>query len=94
VFPLEYPLDRISLDELVAAEGPIPRVVDYGIIAPKLADLYRFAATSLGQPRIERFLDQGMPSYAWAGWRRSHWSIAEPVALLRLITFATRTRFT
>jgi hypothetical protein len=55
------------VEQLVAREARIARVLDDRIIAPRLDRLYEFSATSLGQPHVVDFLAGGMPSYALNG---------------------------
>jgi hypothetical protein len=66
-YPEEYPLRGMTVDELVAREARIARALDDRIIAPRLARLYDFSASSLGQPRVAAFLHDGMPCYAMNG---------------------------
>jgi hypothetical protein len=92
-FPEGYPLTAITVESLIATEGRLPRALDYGIIAPRLAELYGFAATSLEQPRIAELIDDGAPCYAWPPAHRSVWLEAGTTRLLtRLTANATRTR--
>jgi hypothetical protein len=61
-YPSGYPLDGSS-SEQVLAERWFARVLDYAVIGPRLGQLYAFAAVSLGEPRIGRFLRDGVPCY-------------------------------
>jgi hypothetical protein len=88
VFPQRYPVDGSRLEELIAAERPLGRALDWGIIASRLPELYDFAATSLEQPRVAELIDDGKPCYAWPASERSAWS-NEPSPWLRLLSFAT-----
>lgn len=64
VFPDRYPLDTWRPEDLVAAERPLARALDYGLIAPRLTELYNFAAAALGEPRLTAMVNNGTPSYA------------------------------
>jgi hypothetical protein len=66
-YPEEYPLTGVSVEQLVAREARIARVLDDRIIAPRLGRLYEFSASSLGQPQLAEFLAGGVPSYALNG---------------------------
>ena len=89
VFPQRYPVDGPRLEQLIAAERPLARALDWGIIASRLPELYDFAAISLEQPRVAELLDDGKPCYAWPSSERAAWS-DDPSPWLRLLSFATR----
>lgn len=61
-YPSGYPLDGSS-SERALPDRWFGRVLDYGVIGPRLVHLYTFAANSLGEPRISRFLRDGSPCY-------------------------------
>src|SRR5436190_5931842 len=63
-FPEEYPLTGISVAELVAREGRVPRAIDYGVILPRIAAVYGHAAEALDQPDLVTLLAGGTPCYA------------------------------
>ncbi|WP_156994318.1 hypothetical protein [Pseudonocardia acaciae] len=86
-FPVEYPLDT-PLDELIAVEGSLARSLDYGVIAPRLEELYAFAASSLRLP-VDRLTGGGVPSYAWAPEDRPIWYAGNSKRYLRLVARAT-----
>jgi hypothetical protein len=73
VFPNRYPLTGASLEDLVAAEHRLFRPVDYGVIGARIDALYAFAARSLGEPRAEGLLQEGIPAYAWPTDVREPW---------------------
>jgi hypothetical protein len=87
-FPAGYPLLR-PLDEIIAVEAALPRALDYGIIAPRLIELYEFAARSLRLPRLVRLLGDGVPSYAWPPEDRPVWYTGNSRRYLRAIAVAT-----
>ncbi|MBO0847976.1 MAG: hypothetical protein J2P20_00820 [Pseudonocardia sp.] len=87
-FPAGYPLRR-PLDEIIAVEASLPRALDYGIIAPRLTELYAFAARSLRLPRLDRLLGGGVPSYAWPPEDRPIWYTGNSRRYLRVIAAAT-----
>ncbi|MEU5883054.1 hypothetical protein [Spirillospora sp. NPDC047279] len=72
-FPERYPLTGLAAEDLVGTEGPLPRLLDYGVIAPRLADVYTFAAATLGEPRTLEMLSDGLPCYALPAARPELW---------------------
>ncbi|WP_131740217.1 hypothetical protein [Actinomadura roseirufa] len=91
-FPERYPLTGLVVEDLIAAEGHLPRALDYGIIVPRLGPLYAFAAESLGLPGVAGLLGDGVPCYAWPA-RRSPWHDGSALRLTtRLTAYAVRTR--
>jgi hypothetical protein len=51
VIPDEYPLDR-DVEWYVADEQRLGRLLDYGVIAPRIQPLYEWSARTLGEPRL------------------------------------------
>jgi hypothetical protein len=90
VFPQHYPLNGRELEDLIAAERPLARALDYGIIGSRLAELYHFAADSLGLPGVADLVADGTPCYAWPATQRSVWLDGTTTRLSRLAAFATR----
>jgi hypothetical protein len=88
-FPEDYPLEGWSLEELIAAEGPLARAMDYGIIASRLTELYDFAAACLGEPRITKLVSGGTPCYSWPAEERAPWIGGTTRPLARAIALAT-----
>jgi len=91
VFPEQYPLSEISAQELVAAEGTLPHLLDYGVIAPKLPELYAFAAASLAEPRIAGLISGTSPCYAWPASLGGIWRNEQRMSI-KLTAYVTRTR--
>jgi hypothetical protein len=91
VFPHRYPVHDIGLEDLLAHEQPLARVMDYGIIGPRLAAVYQFAAASLGEPRLARLLRDGMPAYSWPSEHRAPWLANREQVACRLAARATGT---
>jgi hypothetical protein len=92
VFPQHYPLHGRVLEELIAAERPLARALDYGIIRSRISELYHFAADSLDLPGIAELVDDGTPCYAWPASRRSVWLDDTTSRLSRLAAFATKSQ--
>lgn len=88
ILPEWYPLDDLTIDEVLRAENWFGRHVDYGVIVPRLERLYAFAAAELRDPRISGLVRDGAPTYAWPAGRDHVW---EPVGTtVRLVGLLTR----
>ena len=94
VFPDRYPLTGITLDDITAAHHRAFRPVDYGVIGARVEALYAFAARSLGEPRVEDLLRDGIPAYAWPSEVRDPWFGGGRGVLPRLFAWATRAQQT
>ncbi|MFD0004955.1 hypothetical protein ACFVJ4_21355 [Streptomyces sp. NPDC127178] len=90
-FPREYPVAG-SLEEVVLAEHALARMLDYGLIAPRLPALYEFAAEAIEEPRLTSLLDDGVPAYVWPHADRSVWFIGNTGPHLRAIARMTGVR--
>lgn len=90
-FPPEYPVSA-PVEETVLDEHPLARMLDYGVIAPRLPELYEFSAVALEQPRLGALLDDGVPSYAWPHADRPIWYVGNTGPHLRAIARATGVR--
>ena len=65
VLPNAYPLMQASIETVLADENYLGRIIDYGIIAPRVPQLYRAAADDLNEPRITELCTDEYPVYAW-----------------------------
>lgn len=83
VLPDRYPLDGV-LDDYVLAEHTIGRLLDHGVVTPRLAHLYEWSARTLGIPELTTLLDHGTPAYAWDPADREPWR-RTPTGLIRLV---------
>lgn len=90
-FPSHYPL-RLPLGQAIAAEQPLARALDYGVIAPRLPELYAFSAACLGEPRLIGMLDDGAPTYAWPPEARHFWKAGNTGRHLRFVAQLTGAR--
>jgi hypothetical protein len=88
-FPDFYPLDRVRLDDLLAEERPLARLLDYGVIGSHLTELYEFAAECLGEPRVTTLVNEGTPCYSWPPEERAPWLGGTRRPLVRAVAFAT-----
>ncbi|MFE3193578.1 hypothetical protein ACFXHA_31570 [Nocardia sp. NPDC059240] len=64
VFPEVYPLGDISVEQVITLEGRVARMIDYGLIVPKLDATYDFAAETLQEPRLPALIADGVLRYA------------------------------
>jgi hypothetical protein len=90
--PERYPLTGISVDDLIAGDRRFVRSVDHGVIGGRIDALYTFAARSLGEPRVEGLVRDGMPSYVWPSDAREPWQDGGGRVLAGLLAWATGPR--
>jgi hypothetical protein len=76
ILPVRYPLDGVSITELLVAENNAGCLIDYGVILPRMQALYDFAAADLREPRILDLIRDGYPVYAWTYEERRAWRTA------------------
>jgi hypothetical protein len=86
VLPERYPPAQ-ELDAYLAAEHSLGRMLDYGVITPRLQRLYDWSALELRQPALRELCRDGTPTYAWPDPDRRVWNpehVPLPVRALRL----------
>lgn len=76
VLPTRYPLTDISISRMLEAENHVARLIDYGVILPRIQALYDFAAADLEEPGLLDLIKDGSPVYAWAYQDRDAWTTA------------------
>jgi hypothetical protein len=91
VVPTRYPLDS-DLDAYLADERGIGRLLDYGVIGPRLQALYEWSAAELGIPDLRGLIRDGSPVYQWPYSERHVWVLPRPPKLVRALTAATAPR--
>jgi hypothetical protein len=91
VLPVSYPTLAV-VDELIDSENKVFRMVDYGVIAPRLDALYAASAQALGEPRLFELIDDGTPAYAWPTDQRHLWIPRRRRPFTALIEVLTRPR--
>lgn len=64
ILPDRYPLGD-DVDRYVTVENSFGHALDFGVIQPRLAQLYAWSADELGLPDLLRLLEQRVPAYAW-----------------------------
>jgi hypothetical protein len=74
ILPDRYPLTDVSIDQILALENRAGRLIDYGVILPKMQALYEFTADDLGEPRLLDLVRDGFPVYAWPYENRHAWT--------------------
>jgi hypothetical protein len=72
VIPDDYPLAR-DVEWYVADEQRLGRLLDYGVIVPRLQRLYEWSADELCEPRVLELVRDGNPIYAWPYEKRHVW---------------------
>jgi hypothetical protein len=87
VFPQRYPLGPTSIEQIVAGEGRMARIVDYGLILQKLDLIYEMAARTLCEPRIADLSHNGVPIYANTPVRRDQ---LQPDTISRIVAKIAR----
>jgi hypothetical protein len=72
VLPDEYPLSD-DVSEYVRDELTFGRLLDFGVIVPRLRQLYEWSAHELGAPDLLDCVKEGSLTYAWSYEDRSVW---------------------
>ena len=74
VLPVSYPIDEVAIEDVIASENRLFRMVDFGVIATRVDPLYAVSARLLGEPRLLGLIDDGAPTYAWPAVERHVWT--------------------
>ncbi|OLT11696.1 hypothetical protein BJF78_26465 [Pseudonocardia sp. CNS-139] len=82
ILPDTYPLDD-DVERYVAVEHQVGRLLDVGVIQPRLQQVYRWSAAELGLPDLCGLLADGVPCYAWPADDRRPW-YPPPTTLARI----------
>ena len=85
VLPHRYPLNG-ELDDYIADEHTVRRLLDVGVIVPRFTELYRWSADELGIPDLADLARDATPAYAWDSQDREPW----PTRLVRAVRWALR----
>jgi hypothetical protein len=88
VLPNRYPLDR-EVDAYLVGENRLGRMIDYGVIAPRLQALYEWSARELAVPELRELVRDGNPIYAWSYADRHVWRKAPEPLAVRVLRAAT-----
>ncbi|MEU8001654.1 hypothetical protein AB0B66_10875 [Catellatospora sp. NPDC049111] len=73
VLPDRYPPAE-ELRAYLAHEHRLGRMLDYGVIQPRLQLLYEWSACELGLPGLRDLVRDGNPTYAWSYEDRDVWT--------------------
>jgi hypothetical protein len=73
VLPNRYPLAG-ELDDYIVDEHTIGRLLDLGVIAPRIPELYEWTADELRIPEAADLVRDGLPAYAWDASDRRPWT--------------------
>jgi hypothetical protein len=83
VLPSVCPLDG-ELDQYIAGEHAFGRLLDVGVIVPRLTELYRWSAEELQLPALTDLVCDATPAYAWDPHDREPWA-PPPQRLVRAV---------
>ena len=72
VLPDAYPLSG-SVRYYLRAEHGFGRLVDFGMIVPRLEQLYQWSAHELAEPGLLDLVQDGAMTYAWSADNRGVW---------------------
>jgi hypothetical protein len=94
VLPNRYPLSD-DVEVYLRDEHSFGRILDYGVIRPRLQALYDWSATELDHPGLRHLIADGSPAYVWAHAERHVWDappLPVPANALRRVTSPRRPR--
>jgi hypothetical protein len=89
ILPDRYPLEGFTLTEILALENYAGRLIDYGVIVPRIQALYAFAAADLDEPRLLGLIRDGLPAYAWTNDENHPWATTRSRRLRSVLTWLT-----
>jgi hypothetical protein len=91
ILPARYPASD-GVRVYVEAENNLGRMLDYGVILPRIQMLYEWSAGELAMPALAELVANGSPCYAAPFGTDAVWSLAKPSLPTRLLRVATRAR--
>ena len=83
--PRGYPLDGLTIQEILDSENSLGRLVDYGVILPHARAVYEHAASVLNTPQLLDMLRDGSPVYAWPYDERHVWTTKRAPLAMRTV---------
>ena len=89
VLPDRYPLDG-EVEAYLMNENGLGRLLDYGVIGPRLQALYDWSARELAVPGLRDLVQDGSPMYAWSYADRHVWTQGRESLPLRILRRATK----
>jgi hypothetical protein len=91
VLPDRYPLAR-DLDAYLADENGLGRMLDYGVITPRMQSLYDWSAQELGHPALRELCRDGSPTYAGTQLDQQVWNPPRVPLRVRALRLAISAR--
>lgn len=91
ILPDRYPLTR-EVHSYIPEENRFARALDYGIIQPRLQQLYEWSATELRAPGLLDLVREGNPVYAWPWEQRDVWAPSPAPRSVRALRRLLRVR--
>jgi hypothetical protein len=91
VLPNRYSL-LDDLDAYLVDEHRLGRMLDYGVIGPRIQALYDWSVRELGLPGLRELVRDGSPIYAWSYAHRHVWKPARESLPMRVLRLATSAR--
>jgi len=89
ILPSHYPLHGYTVQELLRAENYLGRLIDYGVILPRVRPIYAHAAAELDEPQLLELLRDGWPVYAWPYDQRHAWATTRTPLAMRAVSRLT-----
>jgi hypothetical protein len=80
VLPDEYPLAD-TVTDYISAELRFGRILDYGVIEPRLQQLYEWSAEELDAPGLLDCTRDGALTYSWPFEERDVWKPGKSIAI-------------
>ncbi len=80
ILPDEYPLTD-DVDSYLSAELGFGRLLDFGVIVPRLQQIYDWSAHELGEPGLRDCTRDGALTYAWPFEERGVWQARKSFAV-------------
>ena len=84
IVPDRYPLKR-DIYEYIGEENEFGRMLDYGMIQPRLQRLYEWSSEELSEPGLLGLVRDGSPVYVWPFENRDVWEPARPTRTVRAL---------
>jgi hypothetical protein len=91
ILPERYPV-AAEVRMYVDAENNLGRLLDYGVILPRLQRLYEWSAAELGEPALTGLVSEGVPSYVAPRDAAPYWRPAPAPVIVRLLGRVTAPR--
>jgi hypothetical protein len=91
VVPNRYPLAR-DVEWYIADEQRLGRLLDYGVIVPRLQRLYEWSAEEIDEPCLLELVRDGNPIYAWPYEKRQVWRAPHMPFAARVFERVTQAR--